>query len=167
MSSRLITIVTILSLTVGAVACGSDSGEITLSGPSAETPGDKSPTTLPDDSGTGDIPGLEDLPDVGDIPGVGAELEECLQLSTALATMIGSMSGAETDPAAQKQVDEAKATLPADVRKDFETLAKGYAKFADGDIVAASAFLNSKAYRDASDRVTKYADKICSDQPGG
>lgn len=178
MSSRLITLVTILSLTVGAVACGSESGEITLSGSSGDSPTTTSKSGTPGtdgdsgkdedtDSGNGSSGATPTIPGLDDIPGMDSEFGECIQLSAALATITASMAGEVPDGATREELDKVKAALPAQIRKDFETIAKGYAKFADGDIVAAGTYMNSKEFTDASERVTAYTEKVCSAQPGG
>jgi hypothetical protein len=135
------------------------------SDPSSGPGSDGEPSAQDDgSSGTGS-PSGDAGADAGDLSDfLGEDAGDCLEVTLAYGSVYLSALGlgseqelAELD----RQLDEIRDKVPADVQDDLQTIADGLSE-ADG-LVEVGEFFESEEYRRADENVTAYLEETCGD----
>jgi len=166
MRTRLITGTVLLCAVVGLAvpACSSDN---TVEAGSQKTSGSRPSTTegsSSKDSGSsegskGSGGSNSTLPDLGSIAG---GMGDCLEVAGSYAGLaLGVLDGADGAKKSQKQAEQLKAKLPADLSDDIDVVAATFGRIAKAGVLDGASELNDPAFTKANDNITNYLQSEC------
>lgn len=91
--------------------------------------------------------------------------EECAKAYQAFLALAAAGFGSEAEAkAAVRRLEDLKKDLPKDLAADIDVMAKAYATIAKEGLIAAGEMMDTPEFERASENVTKYFDRGCTDE---